>query len=48
MYIGEEIEKKRIDTYAASVGVLTISAPNALRTSTFSLLIFSGIVMMHR
>ena len=32
---------------AAEVGVRTISAPRALRTLTFSLLIFSGITITH-
>ena len=33
---------------AASVGVLMTSAPKAFNTDTFSLLIFSGIHIIHR
>lgn len=36
------------ESQEAEVGVRTISAPRALRTFTFSLLIFSGITIMHR
>ena len=35
-------------SHAASVGVRMISAPSASRTTCFSWLIFSGIVMMTR
>lgn len=36
------------ESQEAEVGVRTISAPRALRTFTFSLLIFSGMTIMHR
>ena len=36
------------ESKVAEVGVRTISAPSARRTSTFSALIFSGRTMMQR